>query len=139
MAIKQHSQGFKTSELKPKSSSKKTVSFAKFPPPHSTTTTTSCESTAEKRLQSLGSRRLYQRRGSKTPAMLRLTKSDMVSVRARSEKEGSSRQPRRLSLMSALRQKLEQSCRVVDGVSANLVLPHHERKLGSSYALEMLS
>jgi hypothetical protein len=132
MTIKSYAQKPESSQQQPSKkqcATKRTVSFAKVAPAASPSAQAQAASAfAEKRLQSLESKRLYKRRGSKTPSMLRLTKTDMVSVRARCEKECVSSQPRRLSLMSALRHKLEQS---------SLVLPNHERKLGA-YALEML-
>jgi hypothetical protein len=130
MTIKSYAQKPESSQQQPSKkqcATKRTVSFAKVAPAASPSAQ-AASAFAEKRLQSLESKRLYKRRGSKTPSMLRLTKTDMVSVRARCEKECVSSQPRRLSLMSALRHKLEQS---------SLVLPNHERKLGA-YALEML-
>jgi hypothetical protein len=128
MAIKSCAQKPESQKCNKALPTKRTVSFVKFAPP-AAPSDQAASAFAEKRLQSLESKRLYKRRGSKTPSMLRLTKTDMVSVRGRSEKECLSGQPRRLSLMSALRHKLEQS---------SLVLPHHERKLGA-YALDMLS
>lgn len=63
------------------------------------------------------SKRKYQRRGSKTPAMLLLSKSDLSLIQQQSAAESQQKSKlttaaptRRLSLMSALKQNLERSC-----------------------------
>jgi len=63
------------------------------------------------------SKRKYQRRGSKTPAMLFLSKKDLSLIQQQSAAESQQQNKlttaaptRRLSLMSALKQNLERSC-----------------------------
>ena len=95
-----------------KSVPKKAVSFAKFQSPSKKN---------DIDVQSLNKKRMYKRRGSKTPAMLSLSQVEMStilgrgmdgSLRPQLSFKNSSSTPRRLSLMTTLKQKLESSCRI---------------------------
>lgn len=99
--------------VKPKSSKtipKRAVSFSntcKYIP------SSTCPSDAL--LQCKDKRRRYQRRGSRTPAMLRLSRSEFTRVQDNSSANGEQLSiiddtKRRMSLISSLRQNLELNC-----------------------------
>lgn len=66
-------------------------------------------------LQPESKQRKYQRRGSKTPAMLLLSKADLETILGKAENQqqrtiNPGSPVRRLSLMTTLKQNLERSC-----------------------------
>ena len=80
-------------------------------------------------LQSTDNRRRYQRRGSKTPAMLQLSKTDLAHIQdfqpSLPDKQidcasTTTAAHRRMSLMTALRQNLEGSC-ILEPVMAKTI------------------
>jgi hypothetical protein len=93
-----------------KKAPKRAVSFAKVCQYHTTTTTDGCDDV----LQCRDKRRRYQRRGSKTPAMLRLSRSEIRRIQENfSTNEHITHvdeSKRRMSMISSLRQNLELNC-----------------------------
>jgi len=91
---------------------KRAVSFAKtwkYEPPSRRT------ENSDVTLQPESKQRKYQRRGSKTPAMLFLSKEDLARIAEKAmgpenQQCGSIQAVRRVSLMTALKQNLERSC-----------------------------
>lgn len=106
-----------------KSLPKRAVSFAKackYRPP----SRAKMPCTSDDVLQSTDSRRRYHRRGSKTPAMLVLSRADIATIESATPTEqavaSTVAKERRLSLMTALKQNLERSCKLEPAVAKTI-------------------
>lgn len=93
-----------------KSIPKKAVSFAKKSKHHRSSKVSFQINCTDEVLQSVENKRRYQRRGSKTPAMLLKSQQEFSLSQATCETPQKRIERRRVSLMTALKHSFQQSC-----------------------------